>query len=146
MGDFNSYLADEIELVDKFRSAMKLVQTLSSHRPAEVFNSDTFNHCHVISGDKSQKVIVLLTSKLGVSEQLIEGETIMQVGLDGDFRMVGMHTDGVFCVYLVDYSHSLGSVADVGVSRISEAPPKAARANGSSGPERFGPSPRMHSS
>ena len=107
MGDFNSYLADEIEFVDKFRSAMKLVQTLSSHKPAEVFNSGAFNHCHVISDDETKTVVALLTSKLGVSEQLIEGETLMQVGLDGGFRMVGAHTDGVFCVYLVDYNHSV---------------------------------------
>lgn len=107
MGDFDSYLLGEEDFVEKFRCAMKVVRNLSGQKPAEVFNSGSFWHCHVLSDDKSNIVIKLLTTKLGLKEQVIEGEQLMQAGIDDSLRMVGTCVGYVFNVYLVDYNHSL---------------------------------------
>lgn len=107
MGEFNNYLSGEVEFVEKFRDVIKLIQTLSSHKPTEVFNSGSFKHCHAVPDEKSKLVATLLSSKLGISEQIVEGETLLQAGIDGGLRVIGACTDNVFYVYLIDYNHSL---------------------------------------
>lgn len=106
-GAFNNYLVDETDFMDKFRSINKLVSTLSEHKPSEVFNSGSFRHCHSLGAEKSSKVAEILVSKLGVSEQLVLGETLMQAGLDKGVRIVGTLTGSLFRVYLMDYNHSV---------------------------------------
>jgi hypothetical protein len=109
-GDFNNFLNDEGEFVQKFRLIMQDVQNLSQETLRELIQSKGYRHCH-LSDDESKalKIISSICRNIGKDdsymEQVIEGEEIFQIGLHSEIRLFGTINGNVFRVYFVDYHH-----------------------------------------
>lgn len=109
-GDFNNYLQDKEEFMQKFRAMMLDVQNLSQKKPNEIFNGGEYRHCHRAKYEElAVDIVKNIFSKIGKSdanfEQEIGGETISQIGLQSEVRLFGVIKGNVFRVYFIDYHH-----------------------------------------
>lgn len=109
-GDFNNYLQNEKEFIQKFRDMMADVQNLSQKTPSKIFNGGEYRHCHKTKNEEfAIDIIRNIFDKIGKGdndfEQEVGGESIYQIGLQSEIRLFGVIKGNVFRVYFIDYYH-----------------------------------------
>lgn len=109
-GDFNNYLQNNNEFIQKFRKMMNDVQKLSQKEPNAIFNSGEYRHCHKTKKEQSaagiiKKIFQIIGKDDNCFNQEIEGEDIYQIGLQSEIRLFGIIKGNVFRVYFIDYCH-----------------------------------------
>lgn len=106
--DFDNFLKDEHDFIEKFKELMTMVSKLSQYSVSEIFSKTEFRHCHKIE-DKEEIVLTMLRKKFDDStvKQKFEGEEFYQAGYEKGVRVIGTLKGNVFSVVLVDYFHDL---------------------------------------
>ena len=109
-GEFNNYLQNEKEFIQKFRDMMVDVQNLSQKTPNKIFNGGANRHCHKTKNEEfAIDIIKNIFSKIGKGdsnfEQEVGGESIYQIGLQSEIRLFGVIRGNIFRVYFIDHYH-----------------------------------------
>jgi len=110
VGDFNNYLKDNQEFIQKFREIVRDVHNLSQKTIRYLMSESGYRHCHEATNET--KALNIVKSIFGIIEkdeksleQTIGGERIYQIGLESEIRLFGTVSGNVFRVYFVDYYH-----------------------------------------
>ena len=110
--DFDNYLHDESEFVQKFKKMIENVNKLSDHTAEELMRDKGFRHCHKIEADvDTESILKEIARKIGKDDeyvtQLIGGENLYQLGFETEVRLIGLMSGNVFRTLFIDYHHNL---------------------------------------
>lgn len=109
-GNFNNYLQNDKEFMQKFRNMIIDIQNLSQKTPSRIFNGGEYRHCHKTKNENfAMDIIKNIFHKIGNDdvnfEQEVGGEEIYQIGLQSEIRLFGIIRGNIFRVYFIDYYH-----------------------------------------
>lgn len=115
--DFTNYLKDSNDFVSKFKDIRQLLSKISDKNfMQELIMDKGMRHCHIVEGDKREKVISLICkayTKYDINNDIVKfkqqllDEEVFQIGYEGTTRLVGSYSNNIFRMYLIDYHHRL---------------------------------------
>lgn len=109
-GEFNNFLKDNNEFIEKLRYVMSDIQKLSEKLLSELIAGGEYSHCHKTKNEEKaidiiKEIFNVIGKKEKDFEQVIGGEEIFQLGLQSEIRLFGTISGNMFRVYFVDYYH-----------------------------------------
>lgn len=118
-GEFNNFLVDEKQFIDKFRETRSFIKKMSGKDfQKDLIIPATMRHCHMLRDEQYNQALRCIQRALNTSGctnseslvmQLLEGEHLYQIGYEGGSRYIRTYNRErkVFRLYLMDYHHKL---------------------------------------